>query len=119
MGKTTYPEEGIMVKKEMYCKNCGYAGEPKRCTRGYFAIELLLWCLILPGLCYSLWRYTNRYTACPECGAENMIPRGSRFARQPPEVAIAPDPVSEEEMARRRIEATLPPQDATGRFIIK
>jgi predicted RNA-binding Zn-ribbon protein involved in translation (DUF1610 family) len=65
------------MEKIYLCKNCAFKGKAKKMTRGSFAVELLLWCLfIIPGICYTAWRLTNRYTACPRCGAPYMAPVG-------------------------------------------
>ena len=72
-----------MASKDLYCPNCGTVAAPKKVTKGSFFIEVFLWLLfIFPGLIYSLWRLTSRTTACPQCGAGNMIPTDSPKARQ-------------------------------------
>lgn len=64
--------------KEFLCVNCGYKGKPKTKTKGSMVIEIILWiCLIVPGVIYSVWRLASRYSACPSCGALNMIPADS------------------------------------------
>ena len=66
------------MAKELVCLNCGYIGKPKKVTKGSFAIEIILWLLmIVPGVVYSIWRLTTRHEACPTCGAINMIPLDS------------------------------------------
>jgi hypothetical protein len=63
------------------CTNCGYQGQAKRITKGSFAIEIILWLLmILPGILYSVWRLASRYDGCPACGADNLIPLSSPVA---------------------------------------
>lgn len=65
-----------------YCTACGFSGTGKKHTPGLFAIELLLWLLlILPGLAYSLWRINSRYLACPACKGR-LIPADSPVARK-------------------------------------
>lgn len=106
------------------CKNCGYQGYPKIKTPGYFAVELILWCLlILPGLCYSLWRILNKYTICPICGQPHMIPIYTPIAKQmlidrapahPPPDNFIELPDSEPDPAD-----ILQPQDEQGRYIIE
>jgi len=67
----------------MVCTNCRTQSPPKMKVRGLFAVELLLWiCFIIPGLIYTMWRLQNKYTVCPVCGAENMIPLHSPKARE-------------------------------------
>ena len=64
--------------KKFLCVNCGYVGTPKTKTKGSMGIEMILWiCLIIPGIIYSVWRLASRYSACPLCGAPNMIPADS------------------------------------------
>ena len=59
----------------MICPSCGTRGTPGTATRGSTGIELLLWlCFIVPGLIYSLWRLSSRYTVCPGCQQPGMIP---------------------------------------------
>ena len=58
-----------------YCKNCHYRGKPKTVTKGNFLLEVFLWLLFLmPGLIYSVWRFSTKYKACPNCGAPYMVP---------------------------------------------
>lgn len=72
-----------MKGKNLFCRNCGYQGPPKRMVRGSFAVELLLYLFfIVPGICYTAWRLSNKYTACPQCGEPNMIPLESPVARR-------------------------------------
>lgn len=67
-----------MKKKEMYCLRCGHVGKPKIVTPGSFAVELLLYLLlIIPGFAYSCWRVSRRFTECRQCGEANMIPLDS------------------------------------------
>lgn len=81
------------MKATMICPQCGTAGRPKTYTKGSMAIELLAWlCFLIPGLFYSIWRWTSRYRGCPHCGADHMVPlaspRGKKlvaeFAPSPP-----------------------------------
>lgn len=66
------------MAKQFVCTACGYIGTRKTVTKGSIFIELLLWLmLILPGLIYSIWRLTSRYTACPKCLNPTMIPTDS------------------------------------------
>lgn len=67
---------------EMLCVRCGSVAKPKEVTRGTFALELILWCLlILPGLAYTLYRISSKYTGCPICGEPHMIPLDTPKAR--------------------------------------
>lgn len=66
------------MKKDKVCPNCGYRGQGKRLTKGYFAVEMILWMLlIIPGIIYSIWREASRYQGCPNCGAANLVPADS------------------------------------------
>lgn len=58
----------------MICPNCGTQGEPKIITKGSLGMEIILWiCFLLPGLIYSIWRLSSRYSGCPSCGQPGMI----------------------------------------------
>ena len=71
------------MAKEMVCTNCGFRGKPKIKAKGSFILEIVLWiCFIVPGIIYSVWRSTSRYKACPECGAQNMVPITSPVAKK-------------------------------------
>ena len=71
------------MAKEMLCTNCGHQGKPKKFTKGSIGMEILLWlCFLVPGLIYSLWRISSRYTACPKCKALNMVPLDCPRAKQ-------------------------------------
>jgi len=72
---------------ESICGTCGTVGKPKRMTRGSFVIEVLLWlCFILPGLIYSVWRSSSRYSVCSTCGSLEIVgldtPRGQSLNRE-------------------------------------
>jgi hypothetical protein len=61
--------------KESICTTCGYVGFPKSYIKGNLGTELLLWCFfIVPGMIYSVWRFTTRYHGCPICKNATMIP---------------------------------------------
>jgi hypothetical protein len=82
------------MASEMVCPNCHYKGKPKSKVKGSFFGELGVWigCLLLAAfftpwvlllaLGYSIYRATSRYSACPECGAEHMIPADSARAQE-------------------------------------
>lgn len=64
------------------CNTCGLPENTKTITKGSFLIELLLWCmLIAPGLIYSLWRLSTRYSACRHCGSSVFVPENSPAGR--------------------------------------
>lgn len=118
-------------KVNSICKNCGYQGYPKIKTPGLFAYEILLYfLLIIPGLAYSLWRLTHRYTMCPVCAQTNMLPMSSPIAKQiaaslnPPQPKTPPpQPPPEEfiELPDPKPDPAdiLQPQDEQGRYIIE
>ena len=67
----------------MYCPNCGTVGSPKKFTKGSFLVELVLWlCFLLPGLFYSAWRISTRYSGCASCGMAGVIPVTSPRAQE-------------------------------------
>jgi hypothetical protein len=75
------------MAKPMMCADCGTVGKPKRDMKGSILIELFLWCMILlPGLIYSIWRFTTVGKACRSCNSRNLIqpgsPRGLMLAQQ-------------------------------------
>jgi hypothetical protein len=68
---------------EMICSRCGSRGKPKNRTKGYFLVEVILWCcFIVPGVIYSLWRQFSKAKVCPSCGAEAMIPLDSPMGQK-------------------------------------
>jgi hypothetical protein len=75
------------MAKPMICVDCGTQGKAKRDMKGSILIELFLWCLfLLPGLIYSIWRFTTVGRACRSCGSRNLIaldsPRGRMLVQQ-------------------------------------
>lgn len=76
-----------MKKSEKICVDCGTVENPKASIQGSFLVELMLWFLmILPGLIYSIWRFTTRAVRCQSCGSKNLIstesPRGRALVEQ-------------------------------------
>lgn len=64
--------------KSMYCTNCGRTAKPKKLTKGSLIIELVLWCvMILPGLLYTLWRFTSKVKVCRHCKSPCLISANS------------------------------------------
>ena len=67
---------------DMICRDCGTAGRPARITKGSTMIELILWiCFLVPGLIYSFWRLSSRYSACACCGSVALVPLDSPVGR--------------------------------------
>lgn len=63
------------MSNKFICTSCGHVGQVERIMKGSFITELLLWLfLLLPGMFYTMWRYTSRYDGCPKCKKETMIP---------------------------------------------
>lgn len=63
-----------MMGKDI-CATCGSVGKLKNVTKGHFLIELLLWLFfLLPGVIYSIWRLSTRYSACRTCLSPYVIP---------------------------------------------
>jgi len=57
------------------CVSCGHIGKPLKKKKGSSWIELLLWiCVLLPGLCYSIWRLSSKYIACEICKSATLQP---------------------------------------------
>lgn len=58
------------------CEACYSKVEGKKVyTPGSFGMELALWVLfILPGIIYSIWRLAGRYSGCPVCGHDRLVP---------------------------------------------
>jgi hypothetical protein len=72
-----------------YCQHCGSLGAPTTRVKGSFVIEVILWfCLLVPGLLYTVWRLTTKEQVCPTCSAPGMIPADSPRAR----AALKPTP---------------------------
>lgn len=76
-----------MKSNERICVDCGTVGSPKSGMQGSLLVEVVLWCLmILPGLIYSIWRFTTKAARCASCGSKNLIktdsPRGRVLLQQ-------------------------------------
>jgi hypothetical protein len=65
------------------CLQCGTVGQTKRIMKGSILTEFVLWMLfLLPGLIYSVWRYTSVVDGCAKCGSGSVIPLDSPFAQK-------------------------------------
>ena len=63
------------------CTRCLSSGAARKITPGSILIEVVAWLFFLvPGLVYSLWRLSARYTGCATCGAREVVPAGSPAA---------------------------------------
>lgn len=68
----------IKTGSAVVCKECGYQGSSKRKVKGSLLMEIILWCLfIIPGLIYSIWRFTSAHSVCASCGKDSIIPENS------------------------------------------
>lgn len=64
---------GMMIR----CPNCKYEGRGDYKTKGSFAVELVLWLLlIIPGVIYSVWRLSNKRWVCPQCNFDHVVNLG-------------------------------------------
>ena len=87
------------MRRPVYCPACGHQGTPRSTCEGSQRLEMLLWfALILPGLTYSIWRFSTRSVVCAQCGSERILPPESLVARTKrqnrglgPRRATAPD----------------------------
>lgn len=71
-----------MSAKDRYCQHCGAIGPARKHTKGSFVLEVVLWfCLLIPGIIYSVWRLTSREWVCGTCGVPNTIPIDSPIAK--------------------------------------
>ena len=67
----------------LYCSACGQVSDGQRHVPGSILIELVLWlCLLVPGICYSIWRHSAARKVCPTCKNAGLIPVTSPRARQ-------------------------------------
>lgn len=60
------------------CKDCGFTGKVIKTAKGSLLIEMVLWlCFLVPGVIYTLWRFSNRVYHCPSCHGQSLIPINS------------------------------------------
>jgi len=65
-------------QKRTICARCETLTKPEKFVPGSFLVEIALWiCLLLPGILYSLWRFTNKRMICTACGSDELIPLSS------------------------------------------
>jgi hypothetical protein len=77
----------MVESKRVICCRCESLTKPHAYTPGHILIEIALWlCILLPGLLYSLWRFTNKRTVCSACGSSDLVPistpKGKRILKQ-------------------------------------
>jgi len=67
---------------KMFCCGCYEVVQPKLVSPGSFAVELVLWLLlIVPGLIYSVYRATAKQDTCPNCGSHDFTKPDSKRAQ--------------------------------------
>lgn len=72
-----------MSGEDYICAHCGFMGSPVRVNRGHIYIEIFMWfCLVVPGVIYSVWRRIRKKGVCPECLNPEMISIYSQKARR-------------------------------------
>lgn len=87
------------------CTQCGFLGLPSWKVPGSTAITLILvWFAVVPAIIYSIWRNSNRFPACPQCGApRSMIPSdsemGRRYTREPQGITLTESSPARQERA--------------------
>lgn len=73
--------------KRVICDRCETLTKPDKFVPGHFLVEVALWlCFLLPGVLYSLWRFTNKRLVCSACGSDQLVPltspKGKRIIAQ-------------------------------------
>ena len=82
VGNTQYQGQHV-YKGMMFCTSCGAVGGSKRHVPGSILIEIVLWlCFLIPGLIYTIWRYSASKRACRVCSMPTLIPAGSPLAQK-------------------------------------
>lgn len=67
--------------QSVVCLHCGHEGVAKISSKGSALLEALLWfALILPGLLFSVWRFTTRERVCASCGQPRLVVSGTPAA---------------------------------------
>ena len=66
----------------VFCQDCDFVGQPERIKPGSVGMEIALWlCALVPGLIYSIWRWSSRYEGCANCGSKRILPADSPAAK--------------------------------------
>jgi hypothetical protein len=64
------------------CEGCWAIDHPRMELRGSFAIELMLWLLlVVPGIAYARWRGRGGYPVCRRCGSSSVVSEESAQGR--------------------------------------
>jgi hypothetical protein len=80
----TPPPTAQIPSNAYVCRNCEQLVSPNTGRQGSCLIEIVLWLLFLiPGLIYTLWRFSRSNQTCPVCGAVNtMVPANTQAGRE-------------------------------------
>jgi hypothetical protein len=71
------------MAKQFICRNCGTIGASTTNTKGSLILEIALYfCMILPGLIYSIWRHASRTTGCKGCRSNDLVPVDSPMGKK-------------------------------------
>ncbi len=72
-----------MQPRHLLCTQCGAeTSAPLKLPPGSPWVALVLAVpFVIPGLVYTVWRYTMRRTVCPTCGHAQLIPGDAPLAR--------------------------------------
>jgi hypothetical protein len=64
------------------CTVCRTVGYPKQKVPGNALLTfVLLLCFFVPGVIYSIWRFSARYLVCSVCGQKSIVPIESPAGR--------------------------------------
>jgi hypothetical protein len=97
-----------MAQEKMYCTRCGHVGKTERAMPGSILLEIVLWCcFFVPGLIYSLWRYSACHPVCAACKCGEVIPTDSPRALRELPPTTAPTATQQLPAWARRLAATL------------
>ena len=63
------------MSERMICLRCGSIGETYIANHGSLLIECALWLTFLvPGIFYTMWRFSTRHHVCGVCDSEDLVP---------------------------------------------
>ena len=62
------------LSKKHICRKCGTNKAPYLKRRGSLALEIFLYLfMIIPGVIYTLFRFTKIEKSCSKCGSEDVV----------------------------------------------
>lgn len=70
-----------LKQEDKVCLECGHHGPCALQQEGSGRVTAALSLLLLPGLLYSMWRYSTRQQVCSACGHHRLVPLDSPAAR--------------------------------------